>query len=102
MIRTKPTGHHVLVKPEKAEDRSKGGIWAPASVIESQTKGTIYGELIAVGPNAWKAFDDGKPWAKIGDKVTFAKYGGAPIEDPETREFYRILNDEDILGVEEE
>lgn len=101
MISIQPTGHHVLVKPEKEEDRSKGGIWAPATVVEQRTKGTIYGTLLAVGPNAWKAFDDGKPWAKVGDMVVFAKYGGAPIEDEETREFYRILNDEDILGIRE-
>jgi co-chaperonin GroES (HSP10) len=35
----------------------------------------------------------------VGDRVTFAKYGGFSIEDPITKEKFRILNDEDIVSV---
>ena len=49
--------------------------------------------------NAWKAFDGGEPWAKVGDRVAFAKYGGFKIEDPDTKEVYRLLNDEDITAI---
>ena len=53
---------------------------------------------MAVGDTAWKDFG-GRAWACVGDKVVIAKYGGFVIEDPETKERYRLLNDEDIVAV---
>jgi co-chaperonin GroES (HSP10) len=48
---------------------------------------------------SWKAFDEGKPWAKVGDRVAFAKYGGFILEDEKTLEKVRVLNDEDVVAI---
>lgn len=92
-----PAGHRVLVKVDEIEEKTKGGIILVDA--DKQTEANIFGTLVDVGPTAWKAFDDGDAWAKIGDKVAFAKYGGFVIIDPDTRESYRLLNDEDITCV---
>jgi co-chaperonin GroES (HSP10) len=99
-----PAGHRVLVKPDAVEDslmpdelRKMGFKLADAD--NSRKNAVISGEIVAIGKTAWKAFDDGEPWAEIGDKVFFAKYGGFVIEHPETGEKFRLLNDEDITVV---
>ena len=92
-----PAGHRVLVKVEEVEEKTKGGIFIVNA--DKQTEANIFGEIVAVGPTAWRAFDDGDAWAQVGDKVAFAKYGGFIIEDPETKEQFRLLNDEDITAV---
>jgi co-chaperonin GroES (HSP10) len=94
----KPAGHRCLVKPDKVDDK-RGSLFVPDSAKERQTNQQIFGTLVAVGPTAWKAFDSGEPWAKVGDKVAFAQYGGFVIEDPYTKEQYRLLNDEDIACI---
>lgn len=97
----KPVGHRVLIKPDELETETETGI-----VYRLDTKqergGQIFGTIIDIGPNAWKAFDDGEPWAKVGDRVAYARYAGKGITDPVTKEEYVILNDDDIVGVIED
>ena len=94
-----PKGHRVLVLPDKKEEKTAGGIIIAEPIREREELAGIFGTLVAVGPTAWAAFDDGKPWAAVGDKVVFSKYGGIVLEDPETKELYRLLNDDDIYCV---
>lgn len=94
-----PAGHRVLVKVTEVEEVTKGGIIVAKTIADKHTEANIFGTIVAVGPNAWKAFDTGEPWAAVGDRVAFAKYGGFVIEDPDTGEKFRILNDEDISCV---
>jgi co-chaperonin GroES (HSP10) len=94
----KPAGHRVLVLADKQPDKI-GSLFVPDNAKERRVIENIFGEVVAIGPNAWKAFDDGTPWAKVGDRVAFAKYGGFNLEDPETKIVYRLLNDEDIVSV---
>lgn len=90
-----PLGHRLLVELEEVEEVSKGGILIPESRERNATR-TI-GTIVAIGPNCWKAFDDGTPWAAIGDKVIFSKYDGKRIKDPDHPERdYQVLNDDDI------
>jgi len=62
---------------------------------------TVIGEVIGIGDMAWKGFDgdnpDWKPWAKIGDIVYFAKFGGKFITIDE--EEYILCNDVDIQAI---
>ena len=97
MIR--PAGHRVLVKVQEAETVTAAGIIIPDAISERQAEANVFGEIVAVGPTAWRAFDDGQPWAKVGDLVAFAKYGGFVIVDPDTKERFRLLNDEDVTAV---
>ena len=93
-----PAGHRVLVKVEEAETVTKGGIIVAQTIADKNTEANIFGTLVAVGETAWKDFG-GRAWATVGDRVAIAKYGGFVIEDPDTKEKYRLLNDEDITAV---
>lgn len=92
-----PAGHRVLIKPEIVEEKTSGGIILAQTTKDREQQATMRGEVVDVGENAWKAFDDGRPWAKVGDKVVFRKYAGEKI--PEGDEEYRVVNDEDILAI---
>jgi co-chaperonin GroES (HSP10) len=108
-MKIEPAGHYILVKPDeltsleqkelqKYEHLQKSGF----SVNDLQDKkrkekAINVGTLVAVGINAWKGFDDGIPWAKVGDKVYFAKYGGFEIE--QDGQVLRLMADEDIVGI---
>ena len=95
-----PAGHRVLVKVDEIKTETDSGIVLVTDANKDRDqRAQIFGVVAAVGVNAWKAFDDGTPWAKVGDKVAIAKYGGFDIEDPETGEHFRLLVDEDICAV---
>lgn len=93
-----PAGHRVLVLPEEVKEKTDGGIYLPQQAKDREQAAMIVGTLIAVGPQAWDGFGDGKPWADVGDVVIFAKYGGAVVKGTDGKD-YRILNDEDIVGI---
>ena len=94
-----PCGHRCLVKVDEVEEVTKGGIILAQTTRDSQQLAGIFGTVVAIGPNAWKAFDEGEPWALVGDRVCFAKYGGFVIEDEKTGENFRLLNDEDVVAI---
>ena len=94
-----PAGHRVLIKPDAIEEKTAGGIILPAAAKDSKEQQQIFGMIVALGQNAWKDYSDGTPWAAVGDRVAFAKYGGFIIQDPDTREEFRLLNDEDVCAV---
>lgn len=90
-----PSGHRVLVLPDVVEEKTAGGIILSAVTKERDQQATMRGTVVVVGKNAWKAFDDGSPWAKEGDRVIFRKYAGEVIKDGDKE--YRVINDDDIL-----
>ena len=97
-MKIEPAGHRVIVKPDQLEEVSKGGIVLAYGEDKKRMEQAQHtGILMAIGPNAWKAYDDGIPWAKIGDRVYFAKYGGYLVEEDGVQ--YRLLNDEDITAI---
>jgi len=94
-----PAGHRVLVTPDPVEEVSKGGIILAIETKDRNAQKQIFGTLVKIGINAWKDYSDGKPWAKVGDRVAFAQYGGFIIKDPITQEEFRLLQDEDICAI---
>lgn len=90
-----PCGYRIIVEPDSGERQSEGGIVIPETSRMEQDTGT----LVAVGPLAWRDHGDGTPWAQVGDRVMFAKYGGKFVTDPETHKEYKVLNDEDLNAV---
>jgi len=70
----KPCSYHVLVRPDNVAER-QGVIYLPQSTREREQFAQVFGTIVDIGPSAWKDFCDGSPWAAIGDKVSFAKYG---------------------------
>jgi len=98
-----PTGHRVLVALKPIEETSKGGIVITMEHNrEREQRAMTEATVVSLGPNAYKAFDDGKPWCKKGDKVLVTKYCGEDREDPETGMMYRVVNDDDILAILED
>lgn len=95
-----PAGHRVLIKPDPLEKVTAGGIVLPETDKNRKESAQVRGTVVAVGPQAWKDFSDGTPWAKEGDRVFFAKYGGYEVEIE--GEMHRLMNDEDITAIIQE
>lgn len=101
-----PLGHRILVKQDKLEDTDPAFKAAKAAglIIESLEKereqaAVARGVVVSIGPTCWKHPELGSdPWAAVGDYVYFAKYAGAVITDPKTKEKFILLNDEDIIA----
>jgi len=93
-----PTGWRLLVLPFKGKKKTKGGIIYSDEQIERQQLATVCGNVLAVGPDAYKnkeRYPEG-PWCKEGDWVIFARYAGSrfKIEGGEVR----LLNDDEIIA----
>lgn len=72
----KPLADRVVVKPSKAEEKTKGGIIVPDTAKEKP----VWGEVIAAGPG--RISDDGKviPMeVKVGNMVLYGKYSGTEV-----------------------
>ena len=100
-------GHRILVKQEKLEDvdpvfkRAKdAGIQIASSdrTTQAERKSVDKGVVVSIGSTAFKDLG-GEAWCKVGDMITFVKYGGYIITDPETKEDFVALNDEDVLAI---
>lgn len=105
----KPTGYYVLIKMEKIEEKSTGGIiLSTKEELERESSGHDIGIISAIGPTAWTGFQGctedtaekrAAQWGcKIGDKVEFSRYDG---KTPRYEEFKdcRIIQDAHIIGV---
>lgn len=110
-----PSGNRVLVKPDDIEKKTSGGIIIPDTTADQHMLSQSIGTLIAVGPDSWQHVTEtvyelvdgsmkpvrkmvrgySEPFAKPGDRVAFAKFGGLQVEG-EDGKVYRILNDEDV------
>ena len=94
-----PAGHRLLVIPDEVQDKTSGGLYLAVETKERQQNQQVQGTVVALGMNCWKAFDDGTPWAQVGDKVFYARNGGWKIKDPDTKQEYVLLNDEDVCAI---
>ncbi len=81
----KPLGERVLVKTDKAEEKTAGGLFIPQT---SQEK-TQFASVIAVGADVKSV--------KTGDKILHDKYAGTTLKLD--NEDYLILKEEDILAI---
>ena len=102
----KPTGHHVLVKPQKLEDvdqvykaATAFGIVLPEDATKKKQIGVSTGIVVAIGSTAYSEYADGQPWVQVGDLVAYVRHGGMYIDDPENDEVFLLLNDGDIAAV---
>ncbi len=85
----KPINDRVVVKPEPAEEKTKGGIIIPDTAKEKPQRGKV----IAVGPGK-----EGKELTvKAGDVVLYGKYSGQELSHEGTD--YLIMREDDILVI---
>lgn len=94
----KPTGGHILVLPDKVEEKTAGGIILPDTIRDKEQLAATAGTLIDIGPSAWMDLDNGMPWAKVGDHVSYARYAGVVLAGKDGVD-YTLLNDNDLLAV---
>lgn len=94
-----PAGHRLLIAPDEIEEKTQGGLYLSVATKERRQNEQVIGTVVAIGENCWKAFDDGHPWCKVGDRIYYAKYGGWKVKDPDTSKEYVLLNDEDVCAV---
>lgn len=95
----RPVEFKVVVRPDKVEERSKGGVIIPDIARDMKQAAAVEGEIIAVSPLAFtyeKWPDELKP--KVGDRVFYAKYAGMKVTGRDGVE-YLILSDKDIAAV---
>jgi co-chaperonin GroES (HSP10) len=109
MLNWEPVCHRVVVKLDKIEEADDSyrrarevGLEIIDSARDREQQGLDKGVVTAIGYNSFKDFGDGRDWCQPGDRVLFVKYAGVSYEDPDTKEIYRFMNDEDIYAVERE
>jgi chaperonin GroES len=93
MLKLKPLGDKIIVKPAAAEEKTAGGIYVPDTAKKKSTEG----EVMAVGRGK---FADGKfvePEVKVGDTVIYSKYGGTEVTIKDVD--YVILDEDSILAI---
>ena len=96
-MQLRPLGDRVLVKPEKAEQKTASGLYISSGAQEKPQRG----EVIAVG--AGKLDDKGERIpvdVKVGDVVIYGKYGGNEVKID--GEEYLLMRNSDIYAVVEE
>ncbi len=94
-----PIEYNVVVLPDKAEEKTSGGLYIPQDKQSRDQGAAQTGKLVAISPMAF-SFDEwpeDEPKPKVSDRVVFVRYAGASIES--NGEDYRIIKDKDILGV---
>ena len=95
----KPTGWRIIVKPESVI--KKVGNIELAVDEKAERRAITIGTVVEIGPSAWKAYkgyDVTGDWCKVGDRVLFAKYAGASLDDG-SEDGLVLVNDEDIEAV---
>jgi len=86
-----PLGDRVMVKLEKNEAKTAGGIIIPDTAQEKTQQGTV----VAVGPGTEKE----KITVKNGDKVMYDKYAGTQVKIDGVE--HLILKMADIIAIVE-
>lgn len=95
-----PVGHRVLVLPEQETEDQKAlkriGLVMAENVNDRHRLAQMAGVVVGIGDTAWRDFKS-EPWAKVGDRVMFAKYSGVILRGKDGNS-YRMVNDEDIVA----
>jgi len=99
-----PIGSRVLVKPEKVEEKTAGGIILPDASLDKVKAIMQKAVVIAVGDMAFKFDLNGElkthsDRPSIGEVVRIIKYAGDEIVGDDD-ELYKLVNDTDILAKE--
>lgn len=101
-IGIKPIEYRLVVKIQKFEEKTKGGIYLCEDTQEKEQWKVAKGHIVEMSDMAFT--NDGNKWPctlpKVGDFVMVAKYQGQKFKIDGNE--YRLLNDKDILAVLDE
>lgn len=94
-----PTGHMVVVKMEKAEEKTAGGIIIPDKVRDRDDLGSCKGVMVAAGPTAGDFADwpEGEAFLPVGARVLLKKYAGVEVKGNDGMD-YRVCEDKEVLA----
>lgn len=104
----KPVGYRVIIRPYQLPKNTAGGLarYGSDDEWEREQRSVDYGEVLAVGPDAFKG-DGMEGFAvSVGDWVRFKMYAGQMFryKDEYGRgngEWYAVINDQDIYTIME-
>jgi len=97
-----PLQHMCLIRLEKIEKKTTGGIHLPEQTIDRQQGGKIHAELLKAGPTAFTEERFGEVAPEIGDVVVVKRYAGqAAVTDAweDDGAEYQLISADDILGI---
>jgi chaperonin GroES len=91
----RPLEDRIVIRPEKAEEVTPGGIVLPDTAQETP----LHGEVLLVGPGRYnETRGELVPLdVKVGDKVVYSRFGG--LETKIEGEDLLVLTPREILGV---
>lgn len=101
----RPIGDYILVLPDQAVDKTKGGIFLPEDLNERQSMAAQSGIIVALGDGAftWNS-DRTRPFSGQrplpGDRVHFARYSGQKVIGHDGAN-YLIMDDKAAAGVQQ-
>lgn len=95
-----PQTMRLLIRLAAPREKTAGGIVKPDSAVQRDMLSSLSGEVVAMGPLCFTdPFYQGKRSCEIGDQVLFTFHAGHRFRW--RGDEYRILCDQDILGVTE-
>ena len=97
-----PIDDRIVVRPHKADEKTKGGIYLPSSAIAQRQETVQSGEVVAVGLGRFSSQGEHEAMMdiKIGDVVYFPRHLGWLFmleENGEETEF-RLFGVHDLFG----
>lgn len=109
-----PCGDRVLIRPDSIETVTDGGIIIPDTVGDLHAMAQSIGTFMEAGPDAYtdhvekdaegritKIVGYKSHFAKPGDRVAYAKYGGLQVNGKDGVT-YRLMNDVDVTATVDE
>lgn len=88
-------GKNVLLRVDECAEQTGGGIHITQDMQERMTEGATTGCIFALGPEAFRLFDDNSRWTgehpNVGDRVYFEKYAGT-LQRGADGNIYRIVD----------
>ena len=105
-LKLRPLSNRIVVRPDKPEEMSKGGIFIPESAKYIPQMGTVE----AIGPGripevpVFKPTGGDNPWhrqpmaVKEGDRIFFSKNAGSFIQINE-RDNFIVLRESEVLAL---
>ena len=101
----RPIGDQCLILPDKAVEKTAGGIYLSDSMQESHSIAAETGVVVAIGDGAWswnmdrtRRFEGQKPI--VGQRVCFVRYSGTEIIGDDG-EMYRCMTDSCVSGIKD-
>ncbi len=98
-----PIGDQVLILPDKAVEKTQGGVLLPENLQDTHSLAAETGIIAAIGDGAWswnmdrtRRFEGRKP--EIGQRVCFVRYSGTEVIGDDG-EIYRCMSDSCVSGV---